>query len=91
MIAFWEIWGIFAGLITTSGYIPQIIKTLKTKTIEGLSFLLLFISFIANIIALWYAVLIDQAPLQVKYVLAIVLLALCLGLYLRIFLQKTKE
>jgi len=88
---FAQLLGWIATVLFTICYIPQIIKTLKTKTIEGLSFLLLFISFIANIVALWYAVLIDQAPLQVKYVLAIVLLALCLGLYVRIFLQKPKE
>ncbi|MBT3463557.1 hypothetical protein HOD20_05500 [archaeon] len=40
MIEFWEIWGIVAGVITTSGYIPQIIQGYKTKSLKDLSYLL---------------------------------------------------
>ena len=55
--------GWLATFLFTVCFIPQIIKTLKTKTVEGLSFWLLFIQFVANIIALWYASLIAQPPL----------------------------
>lgn len=37
---FWEAWGIVAGIITASGYIPQIIKGYKTKRLDDLSYLL---------------------------------------------------
>ena len=77
------------GLFTIC-YVPQIIKTAKTKTVDGLSFRLLFISFIANIIALWYATLIKQPPLQIKYILALVFLAICIYLYLRVIYTKAK-
>jgi MtN3 and saliva related transmembrane protein len=40
MTMMWEIWGILAGLITASGYVPQIIKGYKTKRLEDLSYLL---------------------------------------------------
>ena len=73
-----------ATALFTLCYIPQIIKTTKTKTVEGLSFWLLLLQFIGNIIALWYATLIHQSPLQVKYSLALVFLAICMGAYLRI-------
>ncbi|MDP3710180.1 MAG: PQ-loop repeat-containing protein, partial [bacterium] len=63
-----------ATILFTICYVPQIIKNHKTKTVEGLSFLLLFISFIANIVALWYATLIRQLPLQTKYILALTFL-----------------
>ena len=84
-----DILGWTATVLFTACYIPQIIKTRKTKTVEGLSFLLLFISFIANIIAFCYATLIHQRPLQVKYILALLFLAICLYLYIKIFFNNT--
>ena len=72
-------------MLFTVCYIPQIAKTWRTRTVEGLSFRLLLISFVANIIALWYATLITQPPLQIKYILALVFVGICLVLYLRVF------
>ena len=74
-----------ATTLFTACYLPQIMKTYRTKTIEGLSFGLLFISCIANIVALFYATLIHQRPLQVKYSLALIFLSVCLFLYLRVY------
>ena len=82
-----EILGWTATTLFTLCYIPQIIKTYRTNSVEGLSFLLLFVSFIANIIALSYATLIDQKPLQVKYILAMIFLAACLVLYVRTWMD----
>jgi uncharacterized protein with PQ loop repeat len=73
-----DILGWTATTLFTICYIPQMIKTYKTKTIDGLSFRLLFISFVANIVALCYATLIKQRPLQVKYILAMVFLGGCI-------------
>ena len=87
---FAQVLGYIATFLFTICYIPQLIKTYKTGTVEGLSFLLLFISFIANIVALWYATLIAQRPLQIKYVLAMVFLAACIGLYMRTYRKNKK-
>ncbi len=76
--------GWIATILFTVCYIPQILKTLKTRSVQGLSFWLLFLQFIANIVALWYASLIHQPPLQIKYVLALVFLLLCMGVYIRV-------
>ena len=76
-----------ATVLFTICYIPQMIKTYKTKTIDGLSFRLLLISFIANIVALWYAILIEQPPLQIKYILAMLFLGGCIYLYLKVYFQ----
>lgn len=65
------------------------VKTHRMKTVEGLSFRLLFISFVANIIALWYATLIKQPPLQIKYILAMVFVGACIYLYLRVHFRKS--
>lgn len=83
-----NILGWIATVLFTICYIPQILKTYRTKTVDGLSFGLLFISFIANIIALWYAILIKQPPLQVKYFLALLFLGICLYLYLKVHFKK---
>ena len=83
--------GWIATFLFTICYIPQIIKTAKTQTVDGLSFLLLFIQFVGNIVALWYATLISQKPLQVKYVLALVFLAICIGLYLQVRNRQKKS
>ena len=73
-----------ATALFTFCYVPQIIKTSKTQTVDGLSFWLLFISFIANIVALWYATLISQPPLQIKYIGALIFLAICIYLYWKV-------
>ncbi len=78
-----------ATCLFTICYIPQILKTWRTKTIDGLSFRLLLISFVANIIALAYATLIVQPPLQIKYILALVFLAICIFCYLKVYFAKT--
>ena len=79
---FTQILGYTATVLFTICYIPQIVKTYKTGTVAGLSFLLLFISFVANIVALVYATRIQQPPLQIKYILAMVFLAATIGIYL---------
>ena len=86
-----NILGWTATTLFTLCYVPQILKTHKTGTIEGLSFLLLAISFIANIIALCYATLIHQRPLQVKYTLALVFLAATLSIYLRVYMKTKRQ
>ncbi len=84
-----DILGWTATVLFTICYIPQMVKTHRMKTVEGLSFRLLFISFVANIIALWYATLIKQPPLQIKYILAMVFVGACIYLYLRVHFRKS--
>lgn len=66
----------FLGWIATTLFsvamFPQIIKTLRRKSTDGVSIWLFIIFFIANIIALIYALLIIQTPLIIKYILGIV-------------------
>lgn len=84
--------GWLATFLFTICYIPQIIKTLKTKSVEGLSFSLLIIQFVANIVALCYATLINQPPLQIKYVLGLTFLAICIWVYIRVYrMSATKR
>jgi len=83
--------GWIATILFTICFIPQILKTMRTKTVDGLSFRLLVISFLANIIALCYATLIKQPPLQLKYGLALILIGICIYLYLKVFFKQKFE
>jgi len=86
-----QILGWTATILFTVCYIPQVIKTYRTETVEGLSFLLLFISFVANIVALCYATLINQRPLQIKYILAMTFLLLCISLYIQVWRKNNGQ
>ena len=73
-----QILGWVATVMFTVCYIPQVIKTIKSGTIDGVSISLFAIQFLANIVALIYALLIGQPALIVKYALAIALVGLVL-------------
>jgi len=83
--------GWIATVLFSICFVPQILKTYRTKTIDGLSFRLLFISLVANVVALIYAILIKQPPLYVKYVLAIICLVICIVLYLKIYFKNKQS
>jgi MtN3 and saliva related transmembrane protein len=81
--------GWVATFLFTAAYVPQIIKTLKTKTLDGVSIFLFLIQFVANIVALTYATLIHQVPLQTKYTLALIILGVVLVVFFTVK-RKTK-
>jgi MtN3 and saliva related transmembrane protein len=66
-----QILGLVATILFSVMLIPQIIKTIKQKNTKGISLWLFLIFFLANIIALIYAFMINQLPLIIKYVLGI--------------------
>lgn len=86
-----QVLGWTATFLFTVCFIPQIILTLKTKTVDGLSFWLLFLQFIANIVALCYATLIVQPPLQIKYVLAMLFLGVTIAVYIQVYLYQKRK
>ncbi len=86
-----SILGWTATFLFTICYIPQILKTWRTNTIDGLSFRLLFISFVANIIALAYATLIAQPPLQIKYILGLFFLSICIFSYGKVYFANKRN
>ena len=79
-----QILGWIATILFTVCYIPQFRKLLKTKSVDGVSFLFLFIPVIANIIALGYATLINQKPLQIKYILGLTFSTICCVIYWKV-------
>ena len=79
-----QILGWTATFIFTVTYIPQIVKTIKTRTVDGLSFLFLALPWVGNVVALYYSILIKQRPLQIKYTLALILLTISLYFYIKV-------
>jgi len=86
-----DVLGWIATILFSVCFIPQILKTYRTRKVDGLSFRLLLLSFVANIIALWYATLIKQPPLQIKYIIAIFLIGGCIYLYLKIYFKQKQR
>lgn len=83
-----QILGWIATFLFSVMVIPQMIKTMRTKDTSGVSLLLFVIYLVANVIALWYAFLIYQPPLIIKYVIAIVTTVVYIGLYWLYYTRK---
>lgn len=70
--------------------IPQIARTIKSKDTNGVSLLMFVIFLIANIIALTYALLIQQYPLIIKYIIALITTIIYIILYGIYYHRKNK-
>ena len=76
-----QILGWTATILFSVMIIPQIIKTIKSRDTKGVSLLLFIIYLVANIIAIIYALLINQYPLIIKYAIAIVTTVFYIGIF----------
>jgi uncharacterized protein with PQ loop repeat len=85
-LAQWLGW--IATFLFSVMYLPQIHKTIKLGSVKDVSLTMFLMNFIANVIALTYALLIDQKPLVIKYVIALVVIALYLVIYFKILRRK---
>ena len=59
-----ELIGIIAAVLTTVGFVPQLIKTLKTKNVEGISLTMYLIMFLGLLFWLTYGFLIDSFAIK---------------------------
>jgi len=83
-----QILGWVATFLFSIMIIPQMIKTIKRKDTSGVSLMLFVIFLVANIIALTYAFMINQTPLIIKYVIAIMTTVIYIGLYFYYYTTK---
>jgi len=58
----WTIIGLIAGLITTAGFLPQLIKGLRTRRMDDVSLLMPMILLAGMSLWLIYGVMIDELP-----------------------------
>ncbi len=52
--------GIIAAILTTSGFAPQVYKSLKTKAVEGVSLSMYLVLFIGMLFWLYYGIRMDS-------------------------------
>lgn len=83
-----ELIGFIAAVLTTSGFVPQVYKTIKTKSVEGVSLTMYFVLFTGIVCWFFYGILINSQSIIVAN-LASGLLVFIL-IVLRIMYKKLK-
>lgn len=83
-----ELIGFIAAILTTFGFVPQVYKTIKTKSVEGVSLTMYFVLFIGIVCWFFYGILINSLSI-IAANLASGLLVLIL-IVLRIMYKKSK-
>lgn len=72
--------GLIAGTLTTAGYLPQIVKGYRTKSMQDVSLLWLFMLGVGMSLWLAYGLLLDSLPLIVSNLIAVALVIVLLGM-----------
>ena len=84
-----EFFGILAGLLTALAYIPQIVKALKTKSAEDLSYGMLFIYMTATICWILHGIMLNSISMIVFN--GIVALQIMLIIIIKYIVSKNKK
>ncbi|MCF6224587.1 MAG: SemiSWEET transporter [Flavobacteriaceae bacterium] len=83
-----EIIGVIAAILTTSGFIPQLYKTIKTKNVEGVSLVMFLVLFAGIIFWLIYGFLIDSFALKIANIFSGIIVFCIISV--RIFYKKQR-
>ena len=83
--------GFIAGLVTTAANLPQVWKTYRNKSGEGLSFRMLLMLGIGVGLWLVYGIMSKSLPLIVTNALVLLLILLLLGMKLKFDRAPTKD
>jgi len=65
-----ELIGLVAAVLTTVGFVPQLVKTLKTKNVEGISLTMYLVMFLGLIFWLTYGFLIDSFAIKLANIVS---------------------
>jgi len=65
-----EIIGIIAAVLTTFGFVPQVIKSYKTKNVEGISLTMYLVMFLGLLFWLAYGFLIDSFAIKLANIVS---------------------
>jgi MtN3 and saliva related transmembrane protein len=66
--------GLIAGFLTTISFLPQVIKTWRSRSAHDLSYAMLVIFLIGIGLWTWYGIFIESLPIMVANVSTIVLI-----------------
>jgi MtN3 and saliva related transmembrane protein len=83
--------GFIAGLVTTAANLPQVWKTYRNKSGEGLSFRMLLMLGIGVGLWLVYGIMSKSLPLIVTNALVLLLILLLLGMKLKFDRAPTRD
>lgn len=75
--------GLFAGVLTTIAYLPQLIKTWKSKSASDLSWSMLIILCVGIILWLAYGLIVWDIPILVANVVTLIFASIILTLKIR--------
>jgi MtN3 and saliva related transmembrane protein len=75
--------GLAAGLLTTIAYLPQVIKTWKSKSAQDLSWSMLIVLCIGIVLWLVYGFSVQDIPVIAANILTLVLVSIILVLKIR--------
>ncbi|MFP7657716.1 SemiSWEET transporter [Chryseobacterium proteolyticum] len=84
-----NILGIVAGVLTSVSMVPQLIKVLKEKNVEDISWIMLLVLISGLSLWVWYGLLKDELPIILSNAFAVVLNVVLLICYM-IYKKKIK-
>lgn len=65
-----EVLGLIAAVLTTSGFVPQVYKTLKTKNVIGISLTMYLVLLIGMLFWLTYGFMIDSLSIKLANIVS---------------------
>jgi MtN3 and saliva related transmembrane protein len=79
----WTVLGLVAGLMTTIGFIPQIIKGYRSKSMRDVSLIMPILLAVGMLFWLIYGIWLDSLPLVLWNAIALILNLIIIVLILR--------
>lgn len=89
LICIMNIIGFLAAICTTLSFLPQVIKTIRTKNTIGISLSMYSLFVVGIVLWLAYGLAINDMPMILANLVTLVLSAIILGLKIRDVLKKT--
>lgn len=71
-----QVLGIVAGVFTSTGMLPQLIKIIKTKEAEDISMFMLGVLFVGFCLWIWYAIEKDDLPVLLTNIVSLTITVL---------------
>ena len=65
-----EIIGVIAAVLTTSGFVPQVYKSFKTKNVTGISITMYIVLLIGMMFWLYYGILIESFSIKLANIVS---------------------
>ncbi len=76
----WVVLGLIAGALTTSGYIPQIVKGYRTKKMHDVSILMISILCVGMFLWIVYGYLVNDTALLISNIIGTTFLAILVAM-----------